>query len=224
MRSVGLALWLCLAAPSLASAMQMQVAGDQIILSGGVNIGDAIRFKTLLAENDGKITTVVLRNSSGGDAESGYAIGDLIRSKGLRTALAGYCQSSCSRMYLGGVERIFTDEQPAGKTYVAFHSNYEANGLVKLDNVLRLQQWIIAHSDGKADTELVKRWTTIRNRHGFAYFFDSNRLHRKDGISVFLCDGSENPRARFDECEKIAGKTGYDLGIFTANTVIKVNQ
>lgn len=224
MRYLALAFGLILVGASAASAMGMRVAGDQVILSGGVNVGDEVRLKNILAENGGRITTVILHNSPGGDANTGFAIGDLIRGQKLRTALAGYCRSACSRMYLGGVERIFTNAEPAAKTYVAFHGNYTDDGRLKLDNVWRLRQWIIAHSDGKADPALVDRWTTIKNRHGFAYFFDSARLHRPDGISVFLCDGSESPKTRFDECEKIRGKTGYDLGIFTAATVIKVNR
>lgn len=223
MRYLAFAFGLMLAGASAASAMEMRVAGDQVILSGAVNVGDAVRLKTILAANAGRITTVVLRNSPGGDANTGFAIGDLIRAQKLRTALAGYCRSACSRMYLGGVERIFTDAEPVGKTYVAFHGNYTNDGRLSLDNVWRLREWIIAHSDGKADPALVDRWTTIKNRHGFAYFFDSARLHRSDGVSVFLCDGSDSP-TRFDACEKISGKSGYDLGIFTAPTVIKVNR
>jgi hypothetical protein len=163
-----------------------------------------------------------LRNSHGGDADTGYKVGDLARARGLSTAVAGYCLSSCSRMFLGGVERYVTDEKPAGQTYVGFHGNYSDNGSLKLDHMWRLQEWIVAHSDGKADPELVKRWTTIKNRKGFAYFFDSERLKRSDGMSVFLCTGFEEKK--FEDFEKIAGRTGYDLGIFTSRTVIKVNQ
>ena len=174
----------------------------------------------MLDAGGGAITTLILRNSHGGDADTGYKVGDLARARGLRTAVSGYCLSSCSRIFLGGAERYFTDQEPAGKTHVGFHGNYDSNGTVKLENSWRLQEWIVAHSDGKADLDLVKRWTSIKNRKGFAHFFDSERLHRKDGVSIFLCTGAE---ASFNECEKIVGKTGYDLGIFTSKTLIHVN-
>lgn len=226
MRAAGrwLVLAIVIASATPALAMRMEVIGDQVILSGGVNVGDAEQLRKLLDANPGKVTTVVLRNSGGGDANTGFAIGDLIRARGLRTALAGYCRSSCSRMFLGGVERIFTDAEPAGRTYVAFHGNYDDAGRVKLENAWRLKEWIVAHSDGKADPALIDRWTTIRNRRGFMYFFDSNRLHRRDGISVFLCSGDEPADDRLDHCEKIAGRTGYDLGIFTSGTVVPLNR
>jgi len=206
-----------------AAAMHMQVAGDQIILSGHVNTADDERLTSLLDDNRGKITTIILRDSPGGDAASGYAIGDLIRKRGLRTAVSGYCRSSCSRMFLGGVERQFTDEQPIGKTHVGFHGNYKSDGRLMVEAVSRLRAWVISHSDGKADPALVERWTSIQNHNGFIYFFDSARLKRSDGVSVFICTGNETPASRFNECEKLPGRTGYELGIFTSTALVKVN-
>ena len=217
-----LSLLLLAVAPPPASAMTMQAAGDQMVLSGPVRPGDGQRFRELLAANPG-VRTVILRDSPGGDAASGYEIGEHIRQKGLRTALSGYCRSSCSRMFLGGVERGFTDEQRAGKTYVAFHGNYEESGQLMARMVPVLQQWIVTHSDGKADPALVERWTTLPDRAGFAYFFDSERLRRRDRVSIFLCDGSESRTNRYEQCEKIAGRTGYDLGIFTPMPLLKVH-
>jgi hypothetical protein len=211
-------------AATSAAAMHMQVAGDQIILSGPVNPRDDDRLKTLLDEQRGKVTTIILRDSPGGDAAAGYAIGDLIRGRRLRTAVSGYCLSSCSRMFLGGVERQFTDEQPVGKTRVGFHGNYKSDGRLMSEAMPRLRAWIIAHSDGKADPALVERWTNIQNRNGFIYFFDSTRLNRKDGVSVFICTGNESKENRFNECEKLPGRTGYELGIFTSTALVKVNR
>lgn len=211
---------LLLAASPLA-AMDMRLAGNQIILSGPVIHGDFDRLKRLLDDN-GKIDTIILRDSPGGDARTGYAVGDMIRARKLRTAVSGFCRSSCSRMFLGGVERQFTDDQPVGRTHVGFHGNYK-DGLLDYQAVDRLKSWIIAYSDGKADEALVDRWVRIANHNGFIYFFDSERLKRKDGISVFLCTGNEDRAHRFDQCEKIAGKTGYQLGIFTSSALVRVN-
>lgn len=207
-----------------ALAMHMQVAGDQIILSGAVNPSDDSRLSDLLDEQRGRITTIILRDSPGGDAAAGYAIGDLIRKRGLRTAVSGYCRSSCSRMFLGGVERQFTDDQPVGKTHVGFHGNYKSDGRLMVEVMPRLRAWIIAHSDGKADPVLVERWTSIANHEGFIYFFDAARLKRKDGVSVFICTGSESKDDRWNECEKLPGRSGYDLGIFTSTALVKVNK
>lgn len=198
-----------------AMAMSMEVADDQIILSGEVARGDYNKFLTLINQN-AAVKTVILRDSPGGDARTGYDIGTTIRSRGLNTAVSGYCRSSCSRMFLGGVQRQFADDQPVGKTHVGFHGNYDSgrNDPAALE---MLRKFIITHSDGKADVELVNRWTTIPTNAGFIYFFDSNRLRRNDKTTVFLCMGTE--AKKYDDCEKIP-KTGYDLGIFTSTALV----
>jgi hypothetical protein len=205
-----------------AQAMVMEVAGNQLIASGEVARGDFNRFLDLVNRNPA-VDTVILRDSPGGDARSGYDIGYTIRARGLKTAVSGFCRSSCSRMFLGGVERQFADDQPVGKTHVGFHGNYDggSNDPSALD---KLRKFIILHSDGKADIDLVNRWTAIPESRGFIYFFDSERLKRNDGASVFLCTGKENRDNRYNECEKIAGKTGYSLGIFTSSALVTPNK
>lgn len=203
-------------------AMTMEVAGNQIILMGEVVQGDLFRFNSLLDQNLG-IDTIVLRDSPGGHAGSGYDIGATIRARGLKTAVSGYCRSSCSRMFLGGVERHFADDQRVGLTYVAFHGNYEKDGRLQVAAMQKLQKYIIDYSDGKADAELVQRWTTLPNNKGFIYFFDSARLRRPDGASTFLCSGNEAAGSRYEQCEKI-NKSGYDLGIYTSPILIKPNR
>jgi hypothetical protein len=201
-----------------AVAMVMEVVENQLIMSGEVVRGDYFTMTSLLDRNP-QVKTVILRNSIGGDSRSGYDIGTAIRARGLNTAVSGYCRSSCSRMFLGGVQRQFADDEPVGKTHVAFHGNYEAGRRIDASSVEKLRKFIIDYTDGKADIELVKRWTTIANQSGFIYFFDANRLRRKDGISVFLCQGDE--KKKYDDCEKIVGKTGYDLGIYTSTELVK---
>ena len=99
-----------------------------------------------------------------------------------------------------------------------------SSDLLRTQNIPTLRAWIIAHSDGKADPALVERWVNLPSNKGYMYFFDSTRLHRRDGASMFLCSGAEPARDRFDHCEKFVGKDGYQLGVFTSNTLIKVNH
>src|SRR4051812_41131156 len=90
---------LFLPVPSI--AMMMRTAGDQLILSAEVRGDELARVSGLLADHP-EVRTVILRNSPGGDVPAGYALGELFRARGLRTAVSGYCYSSCSRMFLGG--------------------------------------------------------------------------------------------------------------------------
>ena len=147
----------------------------------------------------------------------------MIRAAGLRTAVSGFCRSSCSRMFLGGTARQLTDEQDANHTHVAYHGNYNANGLMSPERIERLRAWIAKYSDRKADPELVARWTALPQRSGFMYFFDPTRLKRPDGVSMFLCQGNEPGNMRYEYCEKFPGRNGIEMGIFTSAELVKVN-
>src|SRR5258708_33040301 len=97
--------------PMESVAMELKVAGNQLILSGRVVGDEPGKVREALA-NSPEIETVILRNSPGGDAPAGYQTGQLLRERGLRTAVSGYCYSSCSRLVLGGRPRPFTHDCP----------------------------------------------------------------------------------------------------------------
>src|SRR4030095_11898488 len=108
---------------SSASAMSVKILGDQLILSGPVVGGDYAKVKDALGAGP-RVQTAILRNSPGGHILSGYRVGELFRKLGITTAVSGYCYSSCSRMFLGGKERRFTDDYPAEATEAGFHGHY----------------------------------------------------------------------------------------------------
>jgi hypothetical protein len=203
-------------------AMPLTVIGQQVILSGPVVGNEPARLADALAQVSG-IDTVILRNSPGGDAPAGYRVGELIRVKGLRTAVSGYCYSSCSRMFLGGKTRYFTDDYPPEYTDVGFHGHYDSKGrlLPELVHRLGLKNWIIQYSDGKADPALVERWINIPRNTGMAHFYHPGLLKRH-GVSAFMCQGSESTAQVFD-CEPIRN-TALDLGVITSLDIVKSND
>jgi hypothetical protein len=196
-------------------AMEIKTCGNQVILSGKVEGNEYARLKDVFSANP-HLKTAVLRNSPGGHAETGYRVGEFFRENEITTYVSGYCRSSCSRFFLGGKERYFTDDYPAGKTHVGFHSNYKDSGEVVASAPWRLQQFVKKYSDGKADEELVQRWVNLQNRKGFAYFFHPEALKRKDGVSVFLCQGDEPGDDRWPHCEKIKGHDALSMGVVTS--------
>jgi hypothetical protein len=198
-----------------AFSMDMKTCGDQVILSGAVEAEDFERIAMLLTENP-KIKTAVLRNSPGGDASSGYRTGALFREKGIKTYVSGYCRSSCSRFFLGGVERYFTTDYPAEQTTVAFHGNYKTNGALVDGASERLKNFIAKYTDGKANDEFVSRWVSIPDRRGYAYFFHPTALKRNDNVSVLLCGGRERGESRWNACEKISPHNAMSMGIVTS--------
>jgi hypothetical protein len=206
------------AAP-LGHAMTMVVAGDQLILTGPVTSVDYDVVESNLSFNP-QIKMVILRNSPGGDAPTGYHLGELFRQKSLQTAVSGYCYSSCSRLFLGGNERYFTDDYPPEFTQVCLHGHYDNKGNLNAASVkaLHLKDWTIRHSDGKADEALVERWINIPQGRGLIHFYNP-ALVNIDGYSTFMCQGTEPGHNRIFDCERIA-KNALDLGIATSLTLV----
>jgi hypothetical protein len=200
------------------AAMDLKVVGHQLILSGPVVGDEPAKVAEALAKSP-EVDTVILRNSPGGNAPAGYRVGELLRERGLRTAVSGFCYSSCSRMFLGGRTRYFTDDYPAERTEIGFHGHYYASGRLNAELVNRygLRDWIIKYSDGKADPQLVERWINIPYSRGMIHFFDPALVSR-DGISTFFCQGDEPTRVVF-ACEPIA-KTALDLGVVTSLEIV----
>jgi hypothetical protein len=199
-------------------AMELKIVGNQLILSGRVVGDEPGKVREALA-NSPEIDTVILRNSPGGDAPSGYRTGELLRERGMRTAVSGYCYSSCSRMFLGGSTRYFTDDYPANHTQIGFHGHYHADRHLNaaLMRQYGLRDWIIKYSDGKADANLVERWINIPYSRGMIHFFHPGLVNR-GGASTFMCRGHEPTRPVF-ACELI-GKTALELGVVTSLDIV----
>jgi hypothetical protein len=170
-------------------AMEVTVVGNAIILSGPVTGDELPRVKKAFAQNPA-IQLAVLRNSWGGHAPTGYRLGELFRERGMTTAVSGFCVSSCSRMFLGGRERLFTRDYPPEQTFVGFHGHYDAKGNLNAKRVAEygLYTWIIQYSDGKADAALVRRWINIPRASGAVNFYHPD-LAANHRASVFVCDG-----------------------------------
>jgi hypothetical protein len=205
------------------SAMELKIVGNQLIMTGSV-IGDELpKVKAVFSRSIG-VDTVILRNSPGGNAPTGYRIWELFREKGLRTAVSGYCHSSCSRMFLGGATRVFTDDYPPEYTEVGFHGHYGPDGRLRPDIVRQhsLKDWIIKYSDGKADAELVEQWINIPRGIGMIHFYHPALLQR-GGVSTFMCQGDEPADHVVFGCEAIP-KTAFDLGVVTSLEILQSND
>jgi hypothetical protein len=200
--------------PCNASAMAAYVVDDQLILSGQVVDGDAERVAQALASS--AITTVILRNSPGGDSETGGKIAEMLRQRGLRTAVSGFCYSVCGRIFLGGRTRYFTDDFAPEFTNVGFHGYYHGTVLDPVSvQRLDLHDWYLRYSDGKGDPKLIDRWLALPTSAGVIHFYNAAQVQR-GGASTFLCQGSE---PYVDKCEYIA-ETALDVGVVTSLRLI----
>jgi hypothetical protein len=190
---------LLLATPS--RAMTQAVSGGVLILSGEIVRADLDRAKEAL-DRHRNITHVVLRNSMGGNSWTGYRMGELFRERGLTTVVSGHCVSSCSRLFLGGKARMFSDDFPASLTYVGFHGHYDFGKLNREATTKNdLIGWTKKFTDGKVDPRLLDRWANIELRAGDVRFY-RDRVAKRWKASTFLCRGTESRRPQ--HCERIA--------------------
>ncbi len=196
-------------------AMEFKRIGTTLILSGEVVARDLDRaraeFKTAPS-----ITHVVLRNSMGGNSWTGYRLGELFREQGVTTAVSGHCISSCSRLFLGGRHRQFSDDYPASLTFVGFHGHYDFGKLNKQAVEKNdLARWTIKFTDGKVDPALLQRWINIERRSGDARFYPPVVSAQWKEAS-FLCIGTESSKPT--QCTRL-GTSALAQGIVTTSAL-----
>ena len=225
MRLAVLALAAALLAAPAARAMEMEIVGDQLQLSGPVMAGDFERFRKIVKARGFRINFVVLRDSPGGIAHEGFRIAEMIREERLSTAVAGRCYSACALIFLGGTQRAFADAPPPTSSYVAFHGLYLADGRLAKDAEAPTREWIVRFTDKRIDPTLVKIWGRLENMQDAVVFFDPTRFRGADGASVYMCVTEEARRRRPAQqaCEALADTDGYEQGIFTDRRLVRFN-
>lgn len=210
-RALRLAPLLLVGMAASAHSMQLTRLGSTLLLSGDVERRDLDRVQAEFTRSPA-ITHVVLRNSMGGNSWTGYRLGELFRDKGVTTVVSGHCISACSRLFLGGRERLFSDDYPASLTFVGFHGHYDFGKLnqdaVERNNLLR---WTLTYTDHKADPALVRRWIAIERRAGDMRFYPP-AVTTGFGRPTVLCQGTEPVRPQ--RCESI-NTTALAQGIVT---------
>jgi len=164
MVGLGLLLAAALARSPGALAMSMTVDGARVVLSGPVEGDECGRLKSILRRT--AVRTVVLTQSHGGNAATGYCVGELIRARGLDTVICGSCNSSCSRMWLGGVSRTLDGKNAR----VGLHGNYQ-QGALEPGAPERLRAWILKYAP-RVNRELMMQWTRLPTKRDMMYFYN----------------------------------------------------
>ena len=175
-----------------AVSMDITVTGATVHLSGAVVGGECDKLKQILSTT--KIDLVILSNSNGGNANTGYCIGETIRKNNISTSIEGFCLSSCSRMWLGGVTRKLEGDDAT----VGLHGNYRGIHLID-ESTARLRQWIPRFAPD-VDVELMNRWTALFYSKHMMYFYNKR---------AELCLNGRN------ECSIIKDKNFFDAGLAT---------
>jgi hypothetical protein len=162
---VTLALLLTAALAHSPSALGMTVVvdGDRVVMSGAVVGGECGQLTLLLQQS--VVRTVVLTHSHGGDEKAGICVGELIRAHGLNTEIRGFCNSSCSLMWLGGVLRTLHGKNAR----VGLHGSYR-RGILESPALVR--SWISTYAP--VNQELMAQWTMLPTKDDMMYFYNDH--------------------------------------------------
>lgn len=209
---------LALAAPAV-RAMDFHRVGDTLVLSGAVDGSDLARLRDHLAA--GGVRLVLLHDSPGGDLFNGYQLANRIRSEGLDTAVSGKCESACGLIFLGGVQRSFSDGSDLGHTMVGLHGAYHFQSGEPLPELSpRMAHVIRSMTDGKYPPQLLQRTVYPRHPHDLVYAFHPLRFlpeQRPRGVMECL----KQADASF-KCSMLDGLDAIAIGIVTNPQILRL--
>lgn len=134
-------------------AIALESGGD-LTLTGTIDPGSALRFRTEIEQRGEYVKTVVL-DSPGGSVMDALEIGALIQEKGLATKVAAgnLCASSCPIIFASGAERLASADSAIG-----VHQIYAASlGETTRDAIAVAG---IAMSDAQSTTAQITRHLT----------------------------------------------------------------
>jgi hypothetical protein len=192
--------------------MQFGLVGQTLVMSGPVLGDDLARLKDHLAA--GQVKLVLLHESPGGDLWNGIQLAHLIRDAGLPTAVSGKCQSSCGMIFLGGVERSFTDGRPLGETLVGLHGAHDPNTKLAMPEVGARMAWLISSWTGERfPSALLQRTVYPNDPRDFVFVFHPRRFRppaRQQGVMECLI----NAQDKYD-CKMVDAMDGLSTGVVT---------
>jgi hypothetical protein len=183
-----------LAGANFAQAMDIRVQGTTVTMSGPVTGNECRALKEILDTQ--WIREVVLTGSLGGNVDAGYCVGELIRARGVNTRIDGYCISSCSRMWLGGVERTLE----GFGSRVGLHGHYDNSGNLIPGAPERLRAWIPRFTP--VDTALMEKWINLPRANNVMFFYG--------GFAENCTSGTGGDVGR---CSRISGMSARAAGL-----------
>jgi hypothetical protein len=200
-----------------APAMEFNLVGNTLVMSGPVVSDDLARLKDQLAIE--KVKLVLLHESPGGDLWNGLVLADRIREKQLATAVSGKCESACGMVFLGGVQRSFSNGRPLPKTMVGLHGAHDVNTKVALPQVSTRMAYVIrTMTDGRYPSDLLDRTVYPKNPSDFIYTFHPRRF-RPDGVPRGVMECLKQPDGQFN-CTMIPGLDAIAIGVVTEPDIL----
>ena len=216
-RLLALAAALALVGAPAAQAMDFHLVDDVLVMSGPVTGNELVEMRNHLAT--GKVKLVLLHESPGGDLWNGYQVGNKIRSEGLPTTVSGKCESACGLIFLGGVERSFSDGRPISVTMVGLHGAHTTDTRQPLSALAPRMAYVIRSLTGdKYPDDLLKRTVYPHNAEDIVYSFHPSRF-RQDGTPRGVIECLKQPDVSF-KCTMIDGLDALAIGVITRPDVL----
>lgn len=209
-----------LGAASPGEAMRIVVSPPHLYMSGPVVYEDWDAWQDIMQKHGDKIDTVVLYDSPGGEAMPSRFMALHIRTRKLRTVVAGPCASACANMFVAGVEKQFA--AGARQAVLVFHGSYRERdrSVVKRshgDYFLRMTDW-------KMGEPLILRFINLPDPTGGLMFFHPQlRPDKLAGLTAF-CEGAAVRAKRMDQCEIVEATDALAQGVVTRWDLRDVGQ
>ncbi len=211
-----LALMVSCGAPGLAHAMTVEVQGRFVFATGPV-VDDVLKFEEAFAKPG--VDTVVFVNSPGGDLWTGLRVGRMIADKKLKTVTAGSCVSACSIMFMGGVERTFSDAFRPNATFVGIHGAHDA--ITKSVDPIRQPQIFAFYKHNMGErfhAEVMnKALYDMEDAGALLRVFDAARFPKR---VPYHCKSNQTLRSA---CTEFAAHDALTLGIVTSNAFTSID-
>ncbi len=199
-----------------AQGMTLEVQGHQLFATGPVGGDDWLKFNQSFA--DPAVDTVVLVNSPGGSLWDGLRISKVISDKGYNTVAAGFCNSACALIFMGGKERRFSSAFDPSTTYIGIH------GAHSIDTGSLLTQ---------ANPEVYALLKTAMGDKFNARIMNTALYQMDDGSALLVVpDNIRNPRAfpihckaghaLLKDCTRYQDTDALSLGVITHNDMVRL--
>jgi rhodanese-related sulfurtransferase len=189
-------------------AMTVEVHGDTVFASGPVD-DDYAKFRD--AFDKPGVTTVAFVNSPGGDLTTSLRVGRLIAERNLKTVSAGFCMSACSIMFLGGVERRFSDSFRPNANVIGIHGAHDS-ATKQVNSILQPQMFAYFKQ------RMADRFNSDIMNIALYKMEDSGaslrvpEFARNETARPYHCANTQMPRTR---CTNFAEANALTLGIIT---------
>jgi hypothetical protein len=217
--------WLALMAFQLAVtpalAMDFNLIGETLIMSGPVVGSDVAQLKDQLATNQVKL--VLLHNSPGGDLWNGQELARRIRDAGLDTAVSGKCESACGLVFLGGVRRYYSDGTSLANTMVGLHGAHNKETKQAIPQLgARMAYLIKEMTEKKFPDDLLDRTVYPKDPLDLTYVFHPARF-KADGKPRGVMECNKQADATF-KCRMVEGLDAISVGVTTSPEVLRLNE